>query len=79
MSQTISFNGTTRAMAKLEHAITLGPSLEVPGIVTATHTATWHMAGMIEQLRAVHEDFGELLRRGELSAGLVRPDEEPTT
>lgn len=73
MSQTVTLNGTARAMADLERAFD-----GHPGVTDAAHTATWHVAGMIEQLRGMHEDFAELLRRRELSAGSARPDEETT-
>ena len=78
MNQPISLSGTTRAMAELERAFQFGRSAERPGIITAAHTATWHVAGMIERLRSLRDDCMESIRRGELSVGPVRPDEEPT-
>ena len=78
MNQTITFEGPTRAMAEVERAFQFGRSVEHPGIITAAHTATWHMAGMIEHLHALRGDQLEELQRGALSAGPVRPDEEPT-
>jgi hypothetical protein len=81
MSQTITFTGATRAMGKLERAFSLGRSVDQPGIVTAAHTATWHMAGMIEHLRTLHDDCVDAVRRGELTPAPVRPagSEETTT
>lgn len=79
MSETIARSGAARAIRKLDHAYQFGQSVEQPGIITAAHTATWHMAGMIEQLHALRRDQAEQLRRGELSAGPVCPGEEPTT
>lgn len=73
MSHTVTLTGPARAMGRLEHAFSLGRSVELPGIVTAAHTATWHMAGMIEELRTMHADFGEALRRGELGTAPERP------
>ncbi|MFE2486004.1 hypothetical protein ACFXGR_22440 [Streptomyces mirabilis] len=78
MSETITFEGPTRALAGLEHAFRLGQSVKRPGIITAAHTATWHMAVMIEHLNGMRSDFAEELRRQALDAGPVRPDEEPT-
>lgn len=72
MSSTVTFEGSTRALRKLEHAFQLGSSVEQPGIITATHTATWHMAGMIEQLHTLRAEQAEHLR-GELDAAPERP------
>lgn len=69
MSNTVALTRVTQAVAALDHAFQLGPSVECPGVVTATHTATWHMAGLIEQLHTLRADQTEELRRGELSAG----------
>lgn len=75
MSETVTFAGPTRALAELERAFQLGSGVTQPGITTATHAATWHMAGMIEHLHGLREDQAERLRRGELP---VRPGEETT-
>ena len=78
MSQTVSLQGVTRTLAQLEHAFSLGRSVERPGVVTATHTATWHMAGMIELLHKQRADLADRLRHGQAPALPVTPDEEPT-
>lgn len=52
-------------MGQLDHAFQLGQSVERPGIIGAAHTATWHMAGMIEHLHALRSDQAEELQRGE--------------
>lgn len=75
MSETVTLAGPTRALRELEHAFEFGSSVEQPGIITATHTATWHMAGMIEQLRSLRADQVEQIRQGGLP---VRPGEETT-
>lgn len=69
MTQTVTVPGTAQAMSRLEHAFQLGLGTERPGIITATHTATWHMAGMIEHLRTLWDDQTEELRRDQLGHG----------
>ena len=78
MSETITFEGPARAMASLANAFEHGHTDRL-GVTDTAHAATWHMAGLIEQLRSMWEDGAEQLRRGELSAGPARPGEEPTT
>lgn len=78
MSQTITLDGPTRAVRRLGDTFEFGQG-ERLGVTDAAHAATWHMAGMIEHLHAHREVFAERLRRGELGAGPVPPDEEPTT
>ena len=77
MSGTIACAGPTRALRELYHAFEFGESAESPGVIDATHAATWHVAGMIEQLRSLREAQVEALKRGQSSAGPVHPDEEP--
>lgn len=68
-----------RAAYRLDHAFQLGRSVEQPGIITAAHTATWHMAGMIEQLRSLRADrVDDHMQHEELSAGPVSPGAQPT-
>jgi hypothetical protein len=69
MTQTVTLSGPTQAMRGVEHAFQFGPSVELPGITTATHTATGHMAEMIEHLRTLWDDQAEELRRGRLDDG----------
>lgn len=76
-SQTIDFTGVARAVGELDHAFQFGQSVQRPGVIDATHAATWHMAGMIEHLRCLRDGQVEALKRGQLSAGPVSPDEEP--
>ncbi len=78
MSETVTLTRTTRALEGLVRFFQLGRSVEQPGIITSSHTATWHMAGMIEHLHTLRADQAEQLRRGEQSVSPVRPDEEPT-
>lgn len=79
MSQTITLDGPTRALADLEHAFQLGRHVERPGVITAAHTAAWHMAGLIEQVHMMQSDFAEELRCRALGKRLVRSGEEPTS
>ncbi|MEV4227269.1 hypothetical protein AB0J81_09195 [Streptomyces bobili] len=78
MSETVTLSRATRALEGLGRAFQLGRSVDQPGIITSSHTTTWHMAGMIEHLHTLRADQAEQLRRGELDVSPVRPDEEPT-
>lgn len=71
MSKTMNLNGPARAVGALRHAFEFGASAERPGVITATHTATWHMAGLIEQLRTLRSDQVEQLRRRGLEGGVT--------
>lgn len=64
MTETTTLHGPTRALHTLGHAFQFGRSVAQPGIITATHTATWHMAGLIEQLRSLRDDQVKQLRNG---------------
>ncbi|MFD4547262.1 hypothetical protein [Streptomyces sp. NPDC058466] len=79
MSETIALTRAAHAMGQLDQAFQLGRSVQQPGIITAAHMATWHMAGMIEHLHAMHADAAEDLRRGAIGAGPVHPDQETAT
>jgi hypothetical protein len=68
MTQTVTLAGVTRSLSQLDNAFQLGQSVRQPGIITAVHTATWHMAGVIEQLRVLREDAVKQMRREELSS-----------
>lgn len=69
MRENASLNGPARAVGVLRHAFEFGASVERPGVITATHAATWHMAGLIEQLHTLRSDQAELLRRRGLERG----------
>lgn len=69
MSNTPTLTRAAHAMGQLSHAFQFGRSVEQPGIITAAHTATWHMAGMIEHLHVLHSDQAKELRRGEETSG----------
>lgn len=64
MTQRTALHGPTNALHALGRAFQFGPSVDQPGVITATHTATWHMAGLIEQLRSLREDQVKQLRDG---------------
>ncbi|MFE6412525.1 hypothetical protein ACFVOR_36960 [Streptomyces sp. NPDC057837] len=64
MTERTALHGPTRAMHALGQAFQFGQSVEQPGIITATHTATWHMAGLIEQLQSLRDDRVKQLRDG---------------
>jgi hypothetical protein len=72
MNSSVIFEGPTRALRELDRAFQFGSSVEQPGIISAAHTATWHMAGMIEQLHTLRAEQAEQLR-GELDAAPERP------
>ncbi|WP_369214698.1 hypothetical protein [Streptomyces flavofungini] len=69
MTRAIPLGGVTQAVAALDRAFQFGPSVERQGVITVTHAATWHVAGLIEQLHKLRADQAERLRCGELSAG----------
>lgn len=63
MSDIVTLTRVTHAVGKLENAFQFGESVERPGIIDAAHTATWHMAWMIELLRSLREDQIAQFRR----------------
>ncbi|WP_148001926.1 hypothetical protein [Streptomyces sp. adm13(2018)] len=63
MGHTITFAGPTRAVAALCNAFEFGVSAERPGVIDTVHAATWRMAGLIEQLHALHADQAKQLQR----------------
>lgn len=69
MNQAVTLAGLMRAMAALQHAFEFGMSVERPGVTDAAHTTTWHMAGLVEQLRRVRTDGVEELRRRGIARG----------
>lgn len=77
MRQTATLAGPARSVTALGRAFEFGPGNGHLGVTDAAHTATWHMAGLVEQLHALHETCAEQLHRGELDP--VHPHEEPTT
>ena len=67
MSDTVTLARVTHALGGLSDAFQFGESVERPGIITAAHTATRHMAEMIELLRSLREDqIAQFRRTGEL-------------
>lgn len=78
MSQTIDLAGVTRSMRALDWTFQFGQSNENPSFGEAAHTATWHMAGLIELLRTTQEIAVEQFRRaqrGELPQRLTSSEE----